>query len=80
MVKGHRNKRTTHKNKKTSKGSKHSKGKNMKGGMLTGALEAAKTALLPFLLYTAQKRLQNRPRRTRATRRTRRGTRKSRRS
>lgn len=50
-------KRVVRKNSKTQKRrtSKHSK----KGGMVEGVLGAAKTALLPYLMYKAQKRVQN---------------------
>ena len=43
--------------------------KSQKGGMLAGVLKAAKTALLPFLMYKAQKRVQKRSRKNRTRRR-----------
>ena len=44
------------------------KRKHQKGGFLQGALGAAREALLPFLMYTAQKRVQRRSRRNRTSR------------
>ena len=40
------------------------KRRSQKGGVLAGVLKAAKTALLPFLMYKAQKRAQIRNRRS----------------
>lgn len=42
--------------------------KHQKGGFLQGALGAAREALLPFLMYTAQKRVQHRSRKNRTSR------------
>ena len=49
----------THK-RRTSKYSK-------KGGMIEGVLGAAKTALLPYLMYKAQKKVQHKPKSSKKT-------------
>jgi len=46
--------------------------RNKRGGVLTGILSSARTALLPFLLYKEQKRQQRRVHRRRTNRRRRR--------
>lgn len=52
----------------------HSRRNKMKGGMINGILGAARTALLPYIMYTAQKGQQKRTR-TRHRRKSRRGRR-----
>lgn len=42
--------------------------KNHKGGFLAGAMGAAREALLPLLMYSAQKHQQKRVRKTRRSR------------
>ena len=46
-----------------------SRRRHKRGGVLTGVLNSARTALLPFLLYKGQKRQQHRVHRRRTKRR-----------
>ena len=46
--------------------------RNQKGGLLAGAASAARQALLPFVMYKAQKHLQKRTHKSRKSRKSRR--------
>jgi hypothetical protein len=52
----HKSRKVAHKSRKVAHKSRKY---NKKGGLVTGALSAAKTALLPYLMYKAQKKLQH---------------------
>ena len=56
----------------SSKSRKNRSRRSRKGGMLNEVVSAARTALLPFLLYKAQKRTQRRVSRKNRTQRRRR--------